>query len=237
MARALIVGGTSGIGEATAAAFLARGDEVTVAGRDPDRLAAALERLDGARGETADAGDRAAIAALASRLAPIDVLVFAASGGRGAGPLAELDLADLRDAFEQKLWPALTTLQAALPAMAPDAGIVLVTAGSARAAVPGTAGLAAVNGALEAMVQPLAAELAPLRVNAVSPGVVDTPWWSRQGDALRTSVFERFGSWLPAGRIGRPEEVAAAIVALATNGYVTGSILECGGGSHLAMGR
>jgi NAD(P)-dependent dehydrogenase (short-subunit alcohol dehydrogenase family) len=238
MATVLILGGTSGIGEATARAFLDRGDRVTVAGRDPERLAGALNRLgDGANGETLDAADAPAVVELAARLAPIDVLVLALSGAKGGGPFAALELGELRAGFEGKLWPQLTALQQALPSMAPDGAVVIVTAGSARSALPGTAGLAAINGALEAMIGPLAAELAPLRVNAVSPGVVDTPWWDPHGPETRQSVFEHFAGWLPAGRIGRPEDIAAAIVALATNGYITGSILDCAGGQHLAAGR
>jgi NAD(P)-dependent dehydrogenase (short-subunit alcohol dehydrogenase family) len=120
--------------------------------------------------------------------------------------------------------------------LADDGAIVFVTAGSARAALPGTAGLAAINGALEAMVAPLAAELAPRRVNAVSPGVVDTPWWDAQGPGVREATFEAYATALPVGRIGRPDDVAAAIVALATNGYVTGSVLDCAGGGQLATG-
>jgi NAD(P)-dependent dehydrogenase (short-subunit alcohol dehydrogenase family) len=233
MATVLVMGGTSGIGEATARAFAARGDRVTVAGRDPQRLAAALDRLDGVEGATCDAGDAAAVRELAASIAPIDVLVLAPSGAAGAGPIADLDLGDLRTGFEGKFWPQVTALQQALPSLADDGAIVLVTAGSARAALPGTTGLAAINGALEAMVAPLAAELAPRRVNAVSPGVIDTPWWDAQGPGVREATFEAFAS-VPAGRIGHPDDVAAAIVAMATNGYVTGSVLDCAGGGQLA---
>src|SRR5215218_5637911 len=178
MATVLVMGGTSGIGEATARAFAERGDRVVVAGRDPRRLQAALDRRgDGVDGTACDAGDAVAVRELAASIAPIDVLVLAPSGAAGAGPISELALEDLRTGFEGKFWPQVTALQQALPSLADDGAIVLVTAGSARAALPGTTGLAAINGALEAMVAPLAAELAPRRINAVSPGVIDTPWW------------------------------------------------------------
>jgi NAD(P)-dependent dehydrogenase (short-subunit alcohol dehydrogenase family) len=236
MATVLVIGGTSGIGEATARAFGARGDRVVVAGRDSGRLAAALERLgEGVEGTACDAGDADAVRDLAASIAPIDILVLAPSGAAGAGPIAELALDDLRTGFEGKFWPQVTALQQTLPSLADDGAVVLVTAGSARAALPGTAGLAAINGALEAMVAPLAAELAPRRVNAVSPGVIDTPWWQAQGPGVREATFEAFAS-VPAGRIGEPDDVAAAIVALATNRYVTGSVLDCAGGAQLATG-
>jgi NAD(P)-dependent dehydrogenase (short-subunit alcohol dehydrogenase family) len=230
MATVLVIGGTSGIGEATACAFSARGDRVVVAGRDPQRLSAALDRLgDGVEGTACDAGDPDAVHELAASIAPIDVLVLAPSGAAGAGPIADLELDDLRSGFEGKFWPQVIALQQALPSLAEDGAVVLVTAGSARAALPGTAGLAAINGALEAMV-------APLRVNAVSPGVIDTPWWDAQGPGVREATFDAFASSLPAGRVGHPDDVAAAIVAMATNGYVTGSVLDCAGGGQLATG-
>jgi NAD(P)-dependent dehydrogenase (short-subunit alcohol dehydrogenase family) len=247
VAHVVIFGGTSGIGEATARAFLDRGETVTIVGRDPGRLSDALKRLDDAgptgagagavRAEAADAADAAAVSALAGRLTPIDVLVLAVSGGLGAGAFRELASDDLRTAFEQKFWAQLTALRGLLGVIALGGSVVLVTAGSARAALAGTAGLAAVNGALEAMVAPLAAELAPLRINAVSPGVVDTPWWDGLPADARRATFDRFAGWLPAGRVGRPEEVAAAIVLVATNGYMTGSIIDCAGGGQLAMMR
>jgi NAD(P)-dependent dehydrogenase (short-subunit alcohol dehydrogenase family) len=106
-----------------------------------------------------------------------------------------------------------------------------------RAALPGTAGLAAVNGALEAMVPPLAVELAPLRVNAVSPGVIETPWWDGMPAEERTAMFAEHAAALPVGRVGRPEDVAQAILLTATNGFVTGSVVECNGGLSLPTGR
>lgn len=97
---------------------------------------------------------------------------------RGSGPIATLDPEQLAAGFEGEFWPFPRILQAALPHLRADGSVTFVTASSARAAFPGTAGLAAINGALEAMVPPLAVELAPLRVNAVSPGVIDTVGWN-----------------------------------------------------------
>ncbi|GAA2336370.1 SDR family oxidoreductase [Dactylosporangium salmoneum] len=229
--QVLVAGGTSGIGLATAAAFAARGAAVTVTGRDRAKIDKA-----GFPGVVADAATEEGVRATFAGGATYDHLVIALSGGLGAGPLAGLDLGQLRAAFEAKFWPHVRLLQAALPYLAPDASVTLVTASSARAALPGTSGLAALNGALEAMVGPLAAELAPRRVNAVSPGVIDTPWWDGFAEQDRRALFSAYGDALPAGRVGRPEEVADAIVALATNGYITGTVLTVGGGVHLAVG-
>src|SRR5581483_8821614 len=174
----VVLGGTSGIGLATAQAALDAGARVTVAGRDAQRLGAALDRLgESARGERLDATDRAALDRFVADLGEVDHLVLAFSGAAGAGPFASLDIGDVRRGLEAKLLPQLSAAQAALPVLSAKGSLLFIAAGSAHAALPGTAGLAAINGALAAAVPPLARELAPRRVNAVSPGVIDTPWW------------------------------------------------------------
>jgi NAD(P)-dependent dehydrogenase (short-subunit alcohol dehydrogenase family) len=234
--HAVIAGGTSGIGEATAAAFVAAGADVLVTGRDATRLAASTARS-GARGVTCDATSPTDVAALAAaETGTIDFLVLALSGASGAGPFESLDLAGLRAAFEGKLWPQLALLQALLPRLAGDAAVVFVSAASARAALPGTTGLAALNGALEAAIRPLATELAPRRVNAVSPGVIDTPWWSAAPAELREQTYSSIAASVPAARVGTADDVAHAILLLATNPYITGTTVPVDGGLTLPRG-
>jgi NAD(P)-dependent dehydrogenase (short-subunit alcohol dehydrogenase family) len=117
--------------------------------------------------------------------------------------------------------------------LAGGGSITLVTAGSAQSALPGTAGLAAVNGALEAAVAPLASELAPRRVNAVSPGVIETGWWDELPEEAKEEAFTTFARRALVRRNGRPEDVAQAIVALVENGFITGVVLPCDGGLRL----
>jgi NAD(P)-dependent dehydrogenase (short-subunit alcohol dehydrogenase family) len=230
----VVAGGTSGIGLEVARTAAARGARVVVAGRDRARAEAACAGVAGdVRARALDAADRAALDAFFREVGAVDHLVLTLSGGEGAGEFATLDLRALRRGFEAKFWPQLETVQAALPALAPKASITFVTAVSARIARPGTTGLAAINGALEAMVGGLARELAPRRVNAVSPGVIDTAWWRQAPAAVRDAVFDEQARTLPAGRVGRPEEVAQAVLFMATNGFTTGSIVECDGGLHL----
>jgi NAD(P)-dependent dehydrogenase (short-subunit alcohol dehydrogenase family) len=232
--RVVVMGGSSGIGEATARLFAAGGAEVIITGRDGAKLAPAQTRSGASRGAVVDGSVPAAVAQFFAGLGAFDHLVLALSGGKGAGPFGVLSLDELRAGFEGKFWAHLTTLQAALPML--RGSVTLISAGSARSALPGTAGLAAINGALEAMVGPLAAELAPIRVNAVSPGVIDTPWWDEMPREAKEQFMLQAAHSLPVARVGRPEDVAAAIVMLAHNGFITGTVVEVDGGGHLARG-
>lgn len=229
---ALIIGGGSGIGAATAARFIELGATAVVTGRREDVLAATAEKI-GAEWASLDATDPAALAAFFADGRRYDHLVLAFSGGKGFGTVTDLPVADLREAFEAKVFGHFAALQAAAGNLTEHASVTFISAISARAGMPGTAGLAAVNGAVEAMVPPLAAELAPIRVNAVSPGVIDTEWWSAMGEEERRATFDFYAAKLPAKRVGRADEVASAITALAGNTYVTGSILEVAGGGHI----
>ncbi len=229
--RVVVMGGTSGIGLATAEACAADGAEVTVTGRDPGKLQAVAEKVNGA--EAVDATSPDEVRAFFARHGRFDHLVLAVSGASGGGPLRDLKVDDLRAAFEGKFFPHFVAAQAALDTIAEDGSITFITAGSARAALPGTAGLAAVNGALERAVPPLAAELAPIRVNAVSPGVIDTPWWSFLPEEARRSQFEEYASQTPVRRIGRPSDVADAVRYLLGATFVTGSVIPCDGGLSL----
>ncbi|MFC7328202.1 SDR family oxidoreductase [Marinactinospora rubrisoli] len=227
--RVVIMGGTSGIGLATAEQLVADGAEVIVTGRDTDRLAAVRERVTAAEAVEGTSEDE--VAAFFDRIGAFDHLVLAFSPGAiGLGPVRETKQADIRAAFDGKFFGYLTAIQHAQV----TGSITVVSAASARAAVPGTVTLAAVNGAIDRIVPPLAAELAPVRVNAVSPGVVDTPWWSFLPDEHRQAQFTEAAASLPANRVGQPADVAEAIRYLVRSDYVTGTILPVDGGFTVA---
>jgi len=233
----VIIGGTAGIGLAAARLLAAEGHRVTVAGRDADRLKQAVDEIAGGervKGRVASMTDRASLDAFFQESGTIDHLVVTAPGTGCPGTLAELDLTTLDEAFGSKFLGAAHAIQAALPHLAKTGSITLVSAGSAQAALPGTAGLAAVNGAVETLVPTLALELAPIRVNCVSPGVVDTSWWDRVVPAdQRDSVLTDLTAGTPAGRAGRPEEIADVIALLVRNSFMTGTVIPVDGGMRL----
>jgi NAD(P)-dependent dehydrogenase (short-subunit alcohol dehydrogenase family) len=187
----------------------------------------------GSSGHVVDATDHPKLAGFFQSVGRFDHLVLTLSGGEGAGPFRDLDLAKLREGFEAKFWPHLASAQAALPQLNPGGSITFVTAASAGGHLPGTSGLAAINGALNMMVPVLAVELKPLRVNAVSPGVIDTPWWDKWPVEQKTALFADLAASSPVGRIGTAADVAQAIVFLTGNGFVTGQVLQCDGGIQL----
>jgi NAD(P)-dependent dehydrogenase (short-subunit alcohol dehydrogenase family) len=233
--RVVIIGASAGIGEAAARAFAALGAAVTITGRSKERLDQAAQRIGHpVAAAEVDATSREALDAFFATTGTVDHLVLSASPGAvGVGPIAALDEAALRQAFDGKFFAHVKAIQAALPQLRRDGSVTLVTAASARAAFAGTAGIAAANGALETMVAPLAVELGPLRVNAVSPGVIDTHWWSALPQDQRRAYFESVAAVSPVRRVGKPDDVAEAIVYLAGAGFVTGTVLECTGGFNL----
>ncbi|SEG88171.1 NAD(P)-dependent dehydrogenase, short-chain alcohol dehydrogenase family [Actinacidiphila yanglinensis] len=227
--RVVIMGGTAGIGLATARALRADGAEVVVTGRNEERLAAAA--AEGLTAERLDGTDEDAVAAFFERTGGFEHLVLAfSSGAVGLGPVKDTKLTDIRAAFEGKLFAYLFAVQHAQV----TGTVTMVSAASARSGLPGLVGLAAVNGAIERIVSPLAADLAPVRVNAVSPGVIATDWWAFMPEEKRAAQFAAAAQSLPTGRVGTAEDVAGAIRYVIGADYVTGSILPVDGGFTVA---
>ena len=234
--KVVVMGGSSGIGLATVSRLKEAGAHVVAVGRGRAKLDEALAGLEGrgsVTGNALDCTDRAALDGFFGRLGGIDHLVLTLSGGEGAGLFKELDLTSLRRGFEAKFWPQLEAAQAGLAALRRDGSLTFVTAISARIANPGTAGLGAINGALESMIGTLARELAPLRVNAVSPGVVDTAWWDRFPGDVKEDLFRQQAETLPVRRVGDAQDVAHALQFLMENTFMTGAVIECDGGLRL----
>ena len=227
----VIIGGSSGIGLATARHLLASGSQVTITGRDRKRLEEAGRQLGSeARLTQMDATAVEALPAQFARIGRLDHLVLALGSSKGAGPFASVSLADVKLGFEEKVYAHFAAAQAALPFLSPTGSLTFVSAVSAQAAVPGTAGIGAANAAVAALVPILAVELKPLRVNGVSPGVIDTPWWDAMPKEQKAAMFQDFAAKTPVGRVGQPEDVAKAIAFLISDDFVTGQMLICDGG-------
>lgn len=232
--RVVIIGGTTGIGLATAALLEREGNEVVITGRSAERVESALKQLgDKASGQAVDARDEEATRAFFAGLGRVDHVVVTVTARGGAGPLRSLTRQALAGSIEGKLIPHLLTAQAALEVLAENGSITFVTAASAGSSFPGVTALAAANGGLEATVPGLAVELAPVRVNAVSPGVIDTEWWSALPAETRAAVLESSAASSTVGRVGTAEEVAATIAFVVNNGFVTGTVLTVDGGGRL----
>ena len=231
---AAVFGGSSGIGLATAEHLLRSGLVVTIVGRSPERLQAAKAQLQGRTIPVAlDCADSNQVAEFFAGRDGIDHVVISLAGGAALGPFSSVGEAEFRATFDGKLWPYINVMREASPRLSPEGSLTLVTGASALAATPGAASLAAVNGALEGMIKTLAVELAPLRVNAVSPGLTDTAAWQRIPTEIREQMYAKAAAETPAGRVGRADDVAMAVVAVVANPFLTGLVLPCDGGKRL----
>jgi NAD(P)-dependent dehydrogenase (short-subunit alcohol dehydrogenase family) len=232
--QVFIIGGTSGIGLATAARLKGLGYDATIAGRDKAKLEEARQAVGGVGGVAMDARDPEGVKTAFAAVGPIDHLVLAFSGNRGVGPLASIDMGSVKAAFESKTLPQIACLRAALPTLREDGSVTLISAVSAYAGFPGTAALAAANAAICALVPVLAAELRPLRVNGVAPGVIDTPWWDFLPAEQRRAALAAYAERTPVGRNGAAEDIADVIAFLIGNGFMNGETVVCDGGIRWA---
>ncbi len=230
---AFIIGGTSGIGLATARRLVEAGVQVTIAGRDEKRLASAVASLNGrAHGVTLDAANAERVHRVFSEVGEFDHLILALGSSQGVGPFLQVNLDSVRKGFEEKVFPHFLCAQAALPHLRPKGSITFVSAVSGLAAMPGTAGIGSANAAVAALVPILAVELKPLRVNGVAPGVIDTPWWDFLPAEHKAAFFADAATRTPVARVGQADDVARAIAFLTQNTFITGHTLVCDGGSR-----
>ena len=231
--RALVLGGTSGIGLAAARILADKGAQVIVMSRSDTNH----ERARAVLGADADIRqldvlDRDAMADLFKELAPFDILVNAATGGpRATGPFMQMDLDGFTGSFK-KLWGYVNSVRLAGEHLAQDGCIVLVSGSPARKCQPGMSAISTVGNAVEGFARAVAGEIAPRRLNVVSPGIIDTPMFPGEG-AARTEFFERASANTPLQRAGTAEEVAAGIIFVIENDFVTGSTVDVDGGALL----
>ena len=232
--RVVILGGSSGIGLAVAEHASSLGANVVIASSNSDRVQKAVQSLGGrVEGQTVDLSDERAIAGLFTRLGPIDHLVFTAGDNLQLHDLADTDLVQARRAFELRYWSALAAVKYASPGIRKGGSIVLTTGVAGQRPHKGWVVAASVCGTIEALTRALAVELAPIRVNAVSPGVVRTNLWQNMDAAERENLFESVGKRLPVGRVGEAHDIAEAYLFLMREGFSTGQTVVVDGGTVL----
>lgn len=223
--KALVFGGTSGIGLATSIMLQEQGAQVVAISRDPSKAG----DLPGIELAACDVRDEDALAALFAAHAPFDVLISAATGGsRAAGPFLKMELSAYRASFD-KLWGYTNIVRLGTQHLSENGNIVLVSGSPARKAKPGQVALASVGAAVEQFVRATASELAPRRINIVSPGVVDTPMFGPDSEAKgKMLAGATAANIIP--RAGAPEEVAKGIMFVVQNDFVTGTTVDVDGG-------
>lgn len=234
-ARVVVLGGSSGIGLAVAAEAARRGANVVIAGRDRARLATAAAKVgEGAQTEAFDATDQAALAGFFGRGGAIDHLV-SCIGFSERGTLLGHAEDRARLVIEHKFWSQLRIVREAAPVMARSGSITLTGGTSAdRAGVPHMAAFSIIgNTMLGALVQGLAAEIAPVRINVVEPTVTDTPLLDVLPPEAKGRYFEAFCATTPIGRVPQPEEVALSYIHAMESGLINGDRLRPDGGPTL----
>jgi NAD(P)-dependent dehydrogenase (short-subunit alcohol dehydrogenase family) len=225
--KVVVVGGSSGIGLATAELAKAQGAEVVIASRNADKVKAAAAKL-GARGIAADVTSDQSVIDLFRACGPVDHVVVSAAQLR-TGPFKTVAMDDVRATLEAKLWGAWRCARAA--DIKPGGSLSLVSGFLSIRPRPNSAIVSVSNGALESLARALALELAPIRVNCVSPGIIDTPIRAAMPEAARNDMLAKTAASLPVKRVGLGEDVAQQILVFMTNGFMTGSIVYLDGGA------
>ena len=229
----VLIGGGSGIGFAVAKLVVSGGGAVVLGGRRAGALEkAAAELGPSATWQVVDTADERAVEAVFARLDSVDA-VFTTAATYITGPLRELSISDAASPFDSKFWGQCRVVKAALPVLTADASVVLM-AGAASVRPAGAApAYVAANAAIEGLARGLAVELAPVRVNAISPGTVDGNLWNQRPQAVRQAAFDHFVEASTSGKLVREDEIAAAVIHLFLNGATTGSTLYPDGGYSL----
>ena len=228
----VVIGGGSGIGLASARAAHGAGARVTIAGRSAAKLARAAESIGDVATDVVDLTDQASIDSLFAATGPIDHLVLPGSDARFGG-MRDLTVEQAQNSMLSKFWGPYRAVRSAK--IIEGGSIVMFSGAASRRPSAGSASLTAINAAVEALGKALALELAPVRVNTVSPGLIaDTGWSEAMPDQARCAMFDGAAARSPLKRVGTSADVAAVVLLLLTNPNITGAVFDVDAGSLIA---
>jgi NAD(P)-dependent dehydrogenase (short-subunit alcohol dehydrogenase family) len=232
--RIVIVGGTSGLGFATAEAAAREGARIAIASSSRERVSRAVAALPaGTEGFVVDVSREDDIARFFGTVGAFDHLIFTAGESLTLNPLHTMRLDAAREAFTRRYWGALMAVKYGREQIRPGGSIVLTTGTAKDRPQAGWSVAASICGAIDALTRALAIELAPIRVNAVSPGVVRTALWDNMSDSDREALYRQVGDALPVGRVGEASDVAEAYLYLMRERFSTGQVVTVDGGTML----
>lgn len=228
----VVIGGSAGIGRAVAIRAARAGAQVMIGSRNAERVNAAVAEIGGtARGVPVDQTDAASLKAFFTAAGEIDHLILAGSEVK-PGAFRAQSVPDAQASMASKFWGQYAAIRAAK--LAPNGSVVLFSGAASRKVNAGVPALSAINAAVEALGKALALELAPIRVNVVSPGIIDTDLWASIPKESRAATLKKLTAGNPIARPGTAEEIASVVLAMLTSTFMTGAVIDVDGGGLLA---
>jgi NAD(P)-dependent dehydrogenase (short-subunit alcohol dehydrogenase family) len=229
--KIVVIGGSSGIGKAVAKTAVEQGANVIIISRSVDKLQQTANEIGGnIQGISLDITDENAVKQTFAEIGQIDHLVLSGFPAKPA-TFKKLGVTETKAIFDEKFWAVYAVAKYAQ--VNQTGSIVFFSGIFSRKPPKGYATITVINSAIEGLARALAVELAPIRVNVISPGLTDTPAYSGLSEQMKQGYFEKVKNSLPVGRVGTPEDMANVALMMMTNPYLTGTILDVDGGAML----
>ena len=230
--RIVIIGGSSGMGLASATFMGKLGYEIVIASRSKEKLDHAIKTIGKGEAKILDTSKESHVIDFFSSIEPFHHLVISAADFI-MGPFLELSMQEAKRFFDSKFWGQYCVAKYGAKKILKGGSITFFSGVAGQKPVSNLSVASAINGAIESLTRALALELAPIRVNAIAPGIVATPVWDSMPEKERFAYFQKAGQKLPCGRIGQPEDIAQIVRFLIECGYATGDVIFCDGGDRL----